>query len=287
MEENKEKKKIVPSVETYTDDMVKAIEGGGGGLVKTMIHQQEKQEAEKKNLSPETKKNKIFIILGIFLTIVSLALLIFLFFKARISAPYVEDAKVQFVPLIFTDKTKIEEIDGLDKEQIVKSVLNHVDKVSLKKGGVEGLYLAENKQVIGFKRFLELIKSDINELNVAFIKDNFLMGVAVREKNDLFFLLKVKSFADNFTGIRIWERKMFFDLNGFFGFNLTSETSYLLTKDFEDGFVENKNARILYDNNGDIAMMYVFADDQSVIIARTLDAVRQVILGLNASQIKK
>ena len=46
-------------VETYADDMAKAISGGQGGLIKKIIHEEEEKEALKKNISPESEKNKL------------------------------------------------------------------------------------------------------------------------------------------------------------------------------------------------------------------------------------
>lgn len=104
---------------------------------------------------------------------------------------------------------------------------------------------------------------------------------------DLFLLLKVRSFTDVFNPLRTWENKMFSDLHGLFGVPINTYTSYLLTKGFEDGIVQNKNARILYSNEGEIVLMYVFADENSIIIANTEDAVREVILRLASSKIRK
>ena len=84
-----------------------------------------------------------------------------------------------------------------------------------------------------------------------------------------------------------WESKMLYDLHGFFGVKLSPETNYLFTKSFEDGIVANKNARILRDNNGQIVLMYVFADDNSIVITNSENAVSEIILRLNSSQIKK
>ena len=100
-------------------------------------------------------------------------------------------------------------------------------------------------------------------------------------------LLKMRSIPDIFEILRAWESKMFFDLHGFLGINISPETKYLLTANFEDGIVENKNARILYDLDRKIVIMYVFAEDNSVIITENNAAVREIILRLASSQIKK
>lgn len=113
------------------------------------------------------------------------------------------------------------------------------------------------------------------------VVSNFPVGT------DLFILLKVNSFADVFNQMRIWENKMFTDLHDFFGVDISIDTSYLLTKDFVDGVIQNKNARILYDNTGKIVMMYVYIDDSSVVITNNEETTREVILRVNSSKIKK
>ena len=58
-------------------------------------------------------------------------------------------------------------------------------------------------------------------------------------------------------------------------------------KDFEDGIVQNQNARILYDAEKKIVMMYIFADENSVIITGTESAAREIMLRLASSRVKK
>ena len=100
-------------------------------------------------------------------------------------------------------------------------------------------------------------------------------------------LLKVRSFSDIFPVMLGWENKMLYDLSEFFGININSATNYLFTKDWQDGIVENKNARILKDNNGKIVLMYIFVNDSSVIVTSSEMATKEVILRIASNQIKK
>ena len=113
------------------------------------------------------------------------------------------------------------------------------------------------------------------------------MGVVNVETKDFFILLKTRSLADIFSSLRLWESKMFFDLYGFFGIKITPETKYLFIKEFQDGIIENKNARILYDNENKIVMMYIMADNTSIVVTNTKNSAREIILRLTSSQIKK
>jgi predicted nucleic acid-binding Zn ribbon protein len=279
-------------VETYAEDMAQAIEDSEGGVIKKIIHEQEEKEAEKKNISPESKRNKRFMLVGVFFIVVAL-LLIGSVISLRQKAATVPVAP-EFTPIIFTDQSQFLPVDDLSKDQIAATVLNEMVNTTVKVGGVEGIYLTENKKTIGLNDFITLINGSITSLQLKPFSDNFLIGITNEEvgstlspKKNLFILLKMSSFADVLPGMKTWENKMFYDLHGFFGVPITTDTNYLLTKDFTDGIIGNQNARILYDTNGNIVMMYVVADDNSLILTNDEVTAGEIISRLTSGQIKK
>lgn len=280
------------SVKTYAEDAAKAIESAEGGIIKKMIHEEEEKEEQKKNLSPESKKNKLFMFASVVLIVLAFFAIVFIIvFRQKI---FTVSVAPQFTPIIFTDQNQFLEIGGLAKDKIIQTVLNEINATKVKAGGVEGIYLTENKKVVGFRKFIAFIEGNLVPEQITFIDDNFLLGIVNNKttadggaSKDLFILLKMRSMTDIFDGMRAWENKMFYDLHGFWGIDFAPDISYLLTKNFEDGIVENKNARILFNQDGTIALMYVFADDTSVIIADTEEAVHEIMLRLASSQIEK
>ena len=97
----------------------------------------------------------------------------------------------------------------------------------------------------------------------------------------------MRSTPDVFPAMKDWEAKIFYDLHGFFGININADTNYLLQKDFEDGIVQNKNARILHDTNGRIVLMYVYLEDGSLLVTNSETAVGEVITRLASARVKK
>ena len=211
-------------------------------------------------------------------------------FRSKIST--VEVAP-QYQPIIFTDKSEIKDISGLKKDEVFNTILNEVSNAEFKSGGIEGVLLSVDQSVVGFRKFLTILEASLEQTQIDFIGDNFMIGAYDRGDNsvpptrDIFILLKMRSIADVFPPMRTWESKMFYDLHGLFGVNIDSSTSYLLEKNFEDGIVQNKNARILYDKDGKIVLMYIFAEEDSLVIANSIQAAKEVMLRLASSQIKK
>lgn len=272
-------------IKTYAGDMAKTIDGNEGRYIRKIIEEQEEHKSEREELSPESKKNKYFMYIGISLLACALGTLIFFaFFRERILTVPVAP---QFIPMIYLDSTDFKEVGGLNKDQISQSIVNQASALDVKSGGVLGIYFTIDNEVIGFRKFLTLIFAKVDPKSIAFIGDDFLAGVVNKESKNFFMLFKIRSPVDVFTGLHSWEDKMFNDLYGFFGATLNSETEYLLTKSFEDGIIQNKNARILRDNSGNIVMMYVFVNDTSFAITNSELAVRELILRLSSSTIKK
>ena len=296
MNENEyEKKNEVGRVKTFAEDMASTLESGTEGLVKKVIHGEEKHEAERKNLSPESTKNELFMIIGFLLILAALITVVFFLPTPNTSTVPVEK---QFTPLIFNDRVSLIAVDGLGKEKIPQKILHELSLLSLKDGGVGGGYLTINKSPVGLRKFLEITEAKFVPGDARLVDENFLLGVIKNEKNELpkpdrdfFLLMKINSLADVFDSIHAWESKMFADLYGFLGITLSPETGYLLTKDFEDGIIENKNARILYSSNGDlrgeVVMMYVMVDDSYIIITSSEKAVEEIIRRLASGKIKK
>ena len=280
--------------------MMKAIEHDKTGLIKKIIHEEEEHEAQKKELSPKSKKNRFFMFISVLFIVLALIMLLFVAFKVK------NVKTVQVVPkntsLILNDQTDFKEIAGFGQNRITETVLNQVNNTKVDKGEIEGIFLTENKKIIGFKRFITLIKSNLSEEEAAFFNENFLLGAfndglnsvssqkgssAQITVGDFFMLLKINSFTEVFSVMQAWENKILYDLHGFLGVDISPDTNYLFTKNFEDGVIQNKNARILYDKDGNIVLMYVFIDNNYIVVTKSEEAVKEIILRLAASKIRK
>jgi hypothetical protein len=270
-------------VKTYAEDMANAIDHVEGGMIRQIIQEQEEGQKRKENVSPESTKNRILMLISSVL-LISAFVSLFFAFNSKGKVPTVEPVK-QMKNMIFVEQNKFLEIEGFSKTQIIETIKNEVADVQLKNGGIEAIYLTEGKNVVTFARFMELIKSNVPSEVTGYTNNSFMIGVYNNnDEKSLFILMKVKSFTDIFPGMKIWENKIWGDLHDLFDMELNAETKYLLTKNFEDGIINNKNSRALYDTEKNKILEYVFVDETSVIIITNSNAVKEVMDRLYSAQ---
>jgi len=203
MTDNNELKSKV--IKTYAEDMATVIENDREGLIKKIIHEEEEHAKEKINFSPESKRNKFFMLVSFLLILVAFSVISFLFFRTEINTV---DIEPQFVPLIFNDKSTFIEVADMNKDQIAARVHSGVKKTEVKLGGVEGIYLTFNKKIIGLRNFMSLIKGSFAAPDINLVSNNFLLGAVNGTSKDFFMLIKMRSHADIWSGLRAWEAKV-------------------------------------------------------------------------------
>jgi len=270
-------------VKTYAEDMANAIDHVEGGMIRQIIQDQEEGQKRQENVSPESTKNRMLMLISSIL-LISAFVSLFFAFNSRGKVPTIEPIK-QMKNMIFVEQNKFLEIEGFSKNQIIETIKNEVANLQIKNGGIEAIYLTENKNVVNFSRFMELMKSNVSKEVTGYTNENFMIGV-YNNNNDksLFILMKIKSFTDIFPGMKIWENKIWSDLHDLFDMELNADTKYLLTKNFEDSITNNKNSRVLYDTEKNKILEYVFVDETSVIIISNSDAIKEVMDRLYSAQ---
>mgnify|MGYP003552647626 CR=1 FL=1 len=270
-------------VKTYAEDMANAIDHVEGGMIRQIIQEQEEGQKTQENASPESTKNRMLMLISSIL-LISAFVSLFFAFNSRGKVPTIEPIK-QMKNMIFVEQNKFLEIEGFSKNQIIETIKNEVADLQIKNGGIEAIYLTENKNVVNFSRFMELMKSNVSKEVTGYTNENFMIGV-YNNNNDksLFILMKIKSFTDIFPGMKIWENKIWSDLHDLFDMELNADTKYLLTKNFEDSITNNKNSRVLYDTEKSKILEYVFVDETSVIIISNNDAIKEVMDRLYSAQ---
>ena len=141
--------------------------------------------------------------------------------------------------------------------------------------------------------FFESFASRIpTSLTRAFSKKMFA-GIYTLDKNHAFFIIQIDSFDRAFEGMLAWEKNMYADLKLFI-----NKTDVVITenaesggglitaplKSFEDVIVQNKDTRVLKNNQGDTLMMYSFIDQKTLFIVDNESTFKEILKRFEASK---
>ncbi len=280
-------------LKTFSQDVAKAVEKNEGTIVRELLEEQTERDIEEKEFSPESKKNRFFIFGGMGLFILALIFVIIVFVSS--SNFFAKDITLRTSPVIFVEENDFLDITGLEKDKIVEKIRLFNNSKSFKIKSIVSFYLTEKNKIVGFKEFMQKINADVKDNYFSVIDDVFMFGlIDTREGaivssvgGDMFMLIKVKSFSDVFPVFRDWENKIFINLAPLWGFDLNMDNAYLLTKDFEDDFIFNKNARVLKDLNGDIVFMYIFVDENTVVFAKDGKVLNEIVARILAGRVRR
>ena len=191
------------NIHTLAEDIAGAMEGNDGGLIKKIISEEEFREENQESRAIDTKRNKFFLFSSLILLVLAFGILsLFVNSEKEIEAP---PAPVQFTPLIFTEKSSFIEVDPASEDPIYKSILKEFDSSDVKKDGILAVYLTENKKLVELPRFLKIIDANFVISDPKIFGESFLIGMLKNETEYPFLLFKIKSFADIFNDLRLWE----------------------------------------------------------------------------------
>lgn len=274
-------------VHTLSDDISHEAEAGTPGTIRAIIDSEEGKEIEKENVKVGYTVNQLYMIFGFIALVLSAGLIYYFIFFIAKNNTTVNQFPSSVKNIFLVDKTANIELANFSKTKILKIMKDEAEKVSLPEGKIQTFNLLENNQIISLARFLQIIEANISLPEGNIFSHDFMYGVFKSEGNYPFFVFKVKNMKDAFTTMANWENKMLYDLGGIFGYELNSDTQYLLTKDFEDEIVKNKNARVLRDEFGSVVLMYVYIDDTTIVISNSAVIAGEIIERGAQSRVRK
>lgn len=269
---------IKTGLHTYAGDMAQTLRDQKGSLIKIAIAEQNKREQIAEDVSPETPKNKLYLLGGGMLILIAIALTVFVSIS-RNSA--IEATQTQKAPsLVFADSQKEINTTDLTLDKVFISIQNELQSTTLRLDTIEQLYFSsgegETKTILGTQGFFNLLKSSAPDKLKRALGMTFMLGVHAYNGNQAFMLFTTTSREDAFAGMLAWETKLFDDLYQVFGIDATGDKNYLFSARFEDAIIKNKDARVIRDQNGKVVLLYLFPTDNTLIIANGENALQEV-----------
>lgn len=116
--------------------------------------------------------------------------------------------------------------------------------------------------------------------------DAYMLGVFVSGQAQPFLIMKPTFYENAFAAMLAWEKTMRGDLSPLFRNEAASAfDSNVSPADFEDKVIANKDTRVLYNDAGDVILLYSFTSRDTLVITTGEAAFLEILKRINAKRV--
>jgi hypothetical protein len=207
---------------TFQSDVEEMLKQGNGSLTKIAVAENEKRiRTEGYTMDPteEPLYKKTRFIVGASVTLVILGVLIMgtiYLFRGGTTAPTAQSVNPSEQPIIATDSSKNFNLNGLNRDQIIKSLLKERDQNASAFATINGIKLIEGSTEtsgpVSASEFLEKIDAHAPSGLVRSLDNNFIFGLHSIDTTEPFLIFKTGYYQNAFAGMLAWEKNLREDL---------------------------------------------------------------------------
>jgi hypothetical protein len=283
----------IKSIHTYTSDMADAIRENEASVIKIALAEKEKRERETIYKEAEgTKSSKFFLLLGGVILVGGAILGSYFLFKKSTVAPETKTTVKDIDTLIsFDQKAFIDATDAriqTDLYALIKDELTKEAPLLSVKALILTEDLGDGKRLLPVENLLSVLGDRAPQALMRTIDKDYMLGSYndSHGKEHVFLILKVKDYNQAYASMLEWEKTLLEDMFTLFNKDLGSEGLILFEKPWKDIIINNRDARIIYDREGNDLLYYIFTDKNTLDITDSQDTVKEVSLRLLAKSTK-
>lgn len=304
----------IKQLETYRGDIEKVIHGGDTSVV-SIAAAEATRRSQRSQLAtedqPKTPKHEqdssmlgkiLMVLIGLVLIAGAAGLSAYIYLQTQTVSP----SLVQNAPFVSVDETKNISIsqDKFSRDTLVQEVEQARIQTNLSVGLVRRLVIevstppAEPTQISG-KQLMQTLAPHAPEELLRTISPTYLFGVHSFDSNQAFVVLQVDSYEVAYAAMLRFEYTMPIDLFPVFtrtpspmvGVPSASTTQAATTTgvfvqtNFVDRIVENRDARVLQNEQGDILLLWTFLDRNTLVITTNEYTLREIIARRNSTSL--
>lgn len=281
------------NVRTLKDDMEQLVKEQSITAANIALQEERKKQATTAAEKTEGKKNWALIIVSSIFIISGLGILGWYLYSTGnlpgISPAPAVEAPGQTAPItkespIYSDSKKELNITGAREDKIVQNIKNEINNVDIQIGKIEDILIVnrvEGESIpIKLNDLLALVKAEMPADLLRTLNQDFNFQIYSSVKNTAILTLETDSYQKAFAGMLAWETLLPKDL-----YEIISGKKYdpeIISGKFEDFTYKNKDARIIKDRNGEIALLYSFLDSRTIVITGNEIAFDEILARINA-----
>ncbi len=263
-EEAPSQSETIKPLRTYQNDVAEAVRQKNESVVSISLAENKRKEDRGENVyesSPPKAGSKILI------GIVSLVLVCGGIFAILVTLKTGEEnitpiTAPESKSIISADLNTSLIISGQTKTGFIEGIRTQVQALGLQSGSIGNIVVTENEtstEQVSSQDFFSLITPTIPANLLRSLKDFMLGAYGNSEQNKVFLILKVNSFEVGFPAMLSWEKTLQTDLKDLLQLDISSFG-------FKDGFIKNKDVRVVRNTEGSVLFLYSFLDPQTIFI---------------------
>ena len=268
---------------TFASDMAEAVRVQEGSVIKIAIAESQKKEREAQGAVTETRSNTAFAIFSVLLLVVGVGVFAYAFISSQPKTAVVVAPNPLNQSIVINDGSVELDVTSRSRQDIAKGIHDLAVNNPLTEGQILNINPTSKATGVVVKptapELLKMLGTSMSSSLVHALGDRYMIG-SYKEVNGgkPFIIFTTNTFDYAYSGMLAWEKKMVDDLFVIFDIPITGDNSYLLSKKFGDAIIKNQDIRVLADKDGATLFLYVFVNNNDmIIVAKDEDTIIELL----------
>lgn len=302
---NIRKEDDIRNIRTYQEDITDAIKNDNVSMIKIALAEKKRQDSQNTyNVEVKDKTDiKKYIFFGGIVVITIVIILSLLFITLNNNKTNVPQITNQTQPIIYTESSIVFSVDKRDADDIERLVKKERD-VKLKLGDMKEIVLTlgsgTSTRKISVADFFRISNTRAPESLIRALEPDFMLGAYSFTPHDLFGIFKVNTYDTAYAGMLQWESAIESDIGGMFisrkaavlptespTSTSTPKKTALGRRGFIDKTIDNRDVRVILNEDNTIALLYTFFDKNTLIISSSDKALKEIVFRLTSGRIAR
>lgn len=289
--------KKAPSFRSYNYDIQSTVKDKGASLAQIVMAEARKQEQTKQtplDIAEQNQSSSIvkitLIAIGIIAIIGGAAVLAFTLIKTKpvetipTSITFTQLIKTEkIVPIELADTYKLTALQKIKDALLANIPLNTLVDLQLQ------LANDSTKTPVSLKQFLDIFESRVPDSLAVSLRPEYAFGIHSFSKNTPYIVFIANDYDSAYAGMLDWEKTMLGDIgNIFFDPNdlaKATSTDAVSNINFKDVVLKNKDSRVIYNKDGEIAFLWSIVNRNIIVITSGPDTLEEIIKRMTTSNI--
>jgi hypothetical protein len=285
------------TVRTFSSDMANAVRTNGMSVMKVALAEQKKRENDEVIEKSKGTGLTRSLWIGGGVLLIAIGVGVYYLVSQKTTPTTIIDTPQAVAPLValipYDQKVDINIGNAVTSADIINLLTQEIDK-PIQANGIR--YITFNTGTDGITRPVtsrELVKQlglTVPTNLVISLADSYMVGTYLPQdsgaRSHLFFMFKTKDYNTAYASLLTWENTMLDDVFTMFNINIADENKELLGKPWKDLVINNKDARVLYNTQGNPVLYYLFLNKDYFIITDDTNTIQEVTTRLITKNIK-